>query len=186
MSTAAKKWVVVIAVAALVSSIMMIAGCSSQGSSSSSVSASVSMANPWHKAASAEEAAKGAGLESFPLPTGAIDDLGEPFEVTYSYMDGMAEARYEFAASAVTVRIAKIDAGGSPDVSGDYNTYANEWTENIDGMTVTCAGNRQGESTKTYWSDKGIAYSLVAEGLGGDSDFGLTTGRLTVFVKAMG
>ena len=143
------------------------------------------MGNPWSDAVSAEEAAKGAGLDAFPLPEGAIGDLGEPFEITYSYMEGMAQARYEFPASAVTVRTAKIAEDDSFDISGDYNEYAYEWTEHIGDAAVACAGNREGESAKTYWGDEGVAHSLVAEGLGGDMDFGLNLERLTVFVEAM-
>ena len=143
------------------------------------------MANPWRDAASAEEAAKGAGLDSFALPEGEIADLGEPFAITYRYMDGMAEARYEFPASAVTVRTAALAEGDLFDISGDNNTYAHEWTDYIDNIPVACAGNREGESTKTYWGEDSIAHSLVAEGLGGDEDFGLNPERLTVFVEAM-
>ena len=100
-------------------------------------------------------------------------------------MDGMAEARFEFPASAVTARTAKIGAEDSFDISGDYNTYAYEWTETIANSPIACAGNREGDSTKTYWGEDGIAHSLVAEGLGGDADFGLNVERLTVFVEAM-
>lgn len=204
MKSTTKKWVGLIAAAVLASSLVMLASCSSGGSSSASSASSSSaaasseatsseaassqsagMANPWQEAASAEEAAKGAGIESFALPEGAIADLGEPFAITYRYMDGMAEARYEFPASAVTVRTAKIVEGDSFDISGDYNTYAHEWTENIGGVQVACAGNREGDSTKTYWGEGDVAHSLVAEGLGGDVDFGLNTERLTVFVEAM-
>ena len=200
MKSALRKWMVLAAVAVLASSLVVLASCSSGGSgSATSASASsaetsseaatssqsAGMANPWSDAASAEEAAKGAGIDSFALPEGAIADLGEPFEITYRYMDGMAEARYEFPASAVTVRTAKIAEGESFDISGDYNTYKNEWTENIADVAVACAGNRKGESTKTYWGEDLIAHSLVAEGLGGDDDFGLNTERLTVFVEAV-
>lgn len=194
MNATARKWMGLVAATLLASSIVVLAGCSSSTGSSSvsasassetSSSASVGMANPWSDASSAEEAAKGAGLEAFPLPEGAIADLGEPFEITYSYMDGMAQARYEFPASAVTVRTAKIADNESFDISGDYNQYANEWTEEVSNVSVACAGNREGESTKTYWGDEGTAHSIVAEGLGGDQDFGLTPERLAVFVEAM-
>ena len=209
MNETARKWMGLVVAAVLAGSIALFAGCSSSGagsvSSASSASASASasvasananasasaaraaagIANPWSDATSAEEAARGAGLDAFPLPEGAIADLGEPFEITYSYMDGMAQARYEFPASAVTVRTAAISPDDFFDVSGDYNTYKYEWTENVGNVPVACAGNREGESTKTYWSDEGVAHSLVAEGLGGDSDFGLTPERLAVFVEAM-
>ena len=158
------------------------AAASSEAAASS---ASAEVANPWHEAATAEEAAAGAGIVSFALPQGAIADLGAPFAITYRYMDGMAEARYEFGASAVTARTAKIAADGSFDISGDYNNYKYEWTETIANSPIACAGNREGDSTKTYWGEGGVAHSVVAQGLGGDEDFGLNVERLTVFVEAM-
>lgn len=209
MNATVRKWMGFVVAAMLMGSIAVLAGCSSSGDSSSSgasgsseaassavesseaaaseaaSSAEAGLANPWSDAASAEEAAQGAGLDAFPLPEGAIADLGEPIEVTYSYMEGMAQARYEFPASAVTVRTAALAEGDLFDISGDYNTYANEWTEYVDNVPVACAGNREGESTKTYWGEEDIAHSLLAEGLGGDDDFGLTPERLAVFVEAM-
>ena len=161
------------------------AASSEAASEEAASSEAAEIANPWSDAASAEEAAKGAGLDAFPLPEGAVADLGEPIAIIYSYMDGMAQARYEFPASAVTVRTAKIAEGDLFDISGDYNTYANEWTEYIDNIPIACAGNREGDSTKTYWGDGDIAHSLVAEGLGGDENFGLNVERLTAFVEAM-
>lgn len=161
------------------------AASSEAASSEAASSQSAGIANPWSDAASAEEAAKGAGIDSFALPEGAIADMGEPFAITYRYMDGMAEARYEFPASAVTVRTAKIADDDLFDISGDYNTYEYEWTETIANTPIACAGNREGESTKTYWGEGNVAHSLVAEGLGGDENFGLTVERLTVFVEAM-
>ena len=205
MSATLKKILGLAAAAVLASTLLMIGGCSSNSSGSTaststassaasssasseaSSSSSAGIANPWQDAASAEEAAAGAGIDAFPLPEGEIADLGKPFDITYRYMNGMAEARYEFGASAITVRTAKLAEGESFDISGDYNTYAHEWTENIANLPIACAGNREGESTKTYWgNDNGdVAHSLVAEGLGGDTDFGLNTERLTVFVEAM-
>jgi hypothetical protein len=205
MSATLKKSLGLAAAAVLASTLLMIGGCSSNSSGSTaststassaasssasseaSSSSSAGIANPWQDAASAEEAAAGAGIDAFPLPEGEIADLGKPFDITYRYMNGMAEARYEFGASAITVRTAKLTEGESFDISGDYNTYAHEWTENIANLPIACAGNREGESTKTYWgNDNGdVAHSLVAEGLGGDTDFGLNTERLTVFVEAM-
>ena len=153
--------------------------------SESASSAGQEIANPWKDAASAEEAAKGAGLDSFALPQGEVANMGAPYEITYRYMDGMAEARFDFGASQVTARTAKIGPEDSFDISGDYNTYAYEWTETIANSPIACAGNREGDSIKTYWGEDGIAHSLVAQGMGGDTDFGLNAERLTAFVEAM-
>ena len=154
-------------------------------SAASASSEAAELANPWHDAASAEEAAQGAGLEAFPVPEGEIADLGPIYEVEYRYMDGMAEARLQLAASVVTVRTAKIAEGDFFDISGDYNTYAYEWTEYIANTPIACAGNREGDSIKTYWGEDNIAHSIVAQGGGGDADFGLNVERLTPIVEAM-
>lgn len=154
-------------------------------SAASASSEAAELANPWHDAASAEEAAQGAGLEAFPVPEGEIADLGPIYEVEYRYMDGMAEARLQLAASVVTVRTAKIAEGDFFDISGDYNTYAYEWTEYIANTPIACAGNREGDSIKTYWGEDNIAHSIVAQGGGGDADFGLNVERLTAIVEAM-
>ena len=189
-----KKWLGVIVAIAFAGSLVALAGCSSPANNASTSASSeessesgesAGMPNPWSDVASAEEAAKGAGLDAFPLPAGAIGDLGEPIQVTYRCMDGMAEAYYEFPAAALTVRTAALAEGDSFDVSGDYNTYKYEWTETIDNTPVACAGNREGDSTKTYWGEDKVAHSIVAEGLGGDDAFGLNVDRLTVFVEAM-
>ena len=207
MKTTPKRLIGFVASALLACSIVGLTGCSSQptgpssaSTSSSANSASLSqtsasseaassrsaaIANPWSDVASADEAAKGAGLDAFALPDGEIADLGKPFEITYRYMDGMVQARFEFPASAVTVRTSSSEGVEGADISGDYNTYAHEWTEEIDGVTVMCAGNREGESTRTYWNADGLYHSLVAEGLGGDENFGLTSERIAVFVEAM-
>lgn len=207
MKRISRKWIAIVVAVAFASSLVVLAGCSSSTDSSSasssdnaSASASASesgaaseasehesagMPNPWSDVASAEEAAKGAGLDAFPLPEGEIADLGKPIDVKYRCMEGMAEAVYEFPASQVTVRTAAIAEDDLFDISGDYGEYAEEWTENIANVPVACAGNRKGESTKTYWGEDGIAHSIVAQGLGGDDDFGLTLERLTVFVEAM-
>lgn len=144
---------------------------------------STEIANPWSDVGSAEDAAKGAGLDSFEIAEEIDLDLGENFERTYRCMEGIAEARLEFAASALTVR--KGTAGEDGDISGDYTEYKNTWTQDVNGVEVTCWGNREGEATKSIWSVDGVNYCIIAEGLGGDADFGLSAERLTAMVEAI-
>ena len=87
MSVTARKWMCLVTVALLAGSIAVLASCSSPaGSSSASASASsesassvsseaVGMVNPWSDAASAEEAAKGAGLEERRIFNGVLTTL---------------------------------------------------------------------------------------------------------------
>ena len=141
------------------------------------------LANPWSDVGSAEEAAKGAGIDSFVIAEDPGLDLGQLFERTYRCMDGIAEARLEYPASALTVRKGTIAEEG--DISGDYTEYANTWTQDVNGIEVTCFGNREGDATKSIWTVDNMYFSIVAEGLGGDQDFGLNAERLTAMVSSI-
>lgn len=141
------------------------------------------LANPWSDVGSAEEAAKGAGIDSFVIAEDPGLDLGELFERTYRCMDGIAEARLEYPASALTVR--KGTNAEEGDISGDYTEYANTWTQDVNGIEVTCFGNREGDATKSIWTVDNMYFSIVAEGLGGDQDFGLNAERLTAMVSSI-
>ena len=141
------------------------------------------LANPWSDVGSAEEAAKGAGIDSFGIAEDPGLDLGELFERTYRCMDGIAEARLEYPASALTVRKGTIAEEG--DISGDYTEYANTWTQDVNGIEVTCFGNREDDATKSIWTVDNMYFSIVAEGLGGDQDFGLNAERLTAMVSSI-
>ena len=141
------------------------------------------LANPWTDVGSSEEAAKGAGIDSFVIAEDPVIDLGENFERTYRCMDGIAEARLEYPASALTVRKGTNAEDG--DISGDYTEYAETWTQDVDGIEVTCFGNWEGDASKSIWNVDGMYYSIVAEGLGGDDDFGLNAERLTEMVRCI-
>ncbi len=145
----------------------------------------VGLANPWtYDLESATDAAMVAGITDFHAPVGNESDLGEPISVTYGAMAGLAEAQYEFPASAMTIRkgIATV-ADDQGDISGDYNVYEHTWTATIAGREVTCFGNREGDAAKTIWKDSNdMYYSITVQGLGGDTDFGLNEERLEAFI----
>ena len=143
------------------------------------------LANPWSDVESAEEAAKGAGIDSFVIAEDPGIDLGKNFERTYRCMDGIAEARLEYPASALTVRKGNSTYAEEGDISGDYTEYANTWTQDVNGIEVTCFGNREGDAAKSIWTVDNMYFSIVAEGLGGDEDFGLNAERLTAMVNSI-
>ena len=140
---------------------LALAGCSAGGSSmqesassaaaeaaSSAVTSSAAgpatssqqtgMINPWQDAASAEEAAQGAGLDSFSVPEANELTIGPMGPWTFRYMEGLAEA--EAPAGAAEVLIRKGQAAEPGDASGDYGEYPLQWTQNIKGLDVTCFG----------------------------------------------
>ena len=196
-----KKRIVLSIILAAVMVSAMLAGCSSGGSAAPKEEPAATeaedtvekigiadeentgLANPWTDVGSSEEAAKGAGTDSFVIAEDPVIDLGENFERTYRCMDGIAEARLEYPASALTVRKGTNAEDG--DISGDYTEYAETWTQDVDGIEVTCFGNWEGDASKSIWNVDGMYYSIVAEGLGGDDDFGLNAERLTEMVRCI-
>lgn len=146
--------------------------------------AQTGVANPWSDVDSAEAAAEGAGLDSFVIPVGEELSLGKIETVHYRCMDGMAEAVIEYPAAQVTVRKGKPELEmAEHDISGDYNQYKNNWQITVGDNKIYCAGNREGDSTKSVWSAGDYDYAVLAKGLGGDEDFGLGEDDLTVLVN---
>ena len=143
------------------------------------------IANPWSTVDSLEAAAEGAGLDGFAIPEGAEISLGEVKLTEARNMEGLAEAVIEYPAVEMTVRKGNASVAEDGDISGDYNEYANKWTQSIDGLEVTCFGNREGEATKTIWQVEDTCYSITAYGLGGDTDYGLSADDLSTLINGI-
>lgn len=144
------------------------------------------VANPWSDVGSAEEAAAGAGFDSFAVPEGVEIGLGEVRSDAYRCMDGLAEVIVEFPAVEMTIRkgLRELEIAEG-DISGDYNEYNYDWKVDVDGTEVWCFGNREGEATKTIWNDGTYDYSIVVLGLGGDEDYGLPSDDVVTLVSGI-
>ena len=141
----------------------------------------------WTEAATAEEAAQGAGLDSLADLNGvkiSLGELGTMGSVTYRYMDGVVQIFCPAAAVEMSAIKGKVPAGDG-DVSFDSTAYAHEWTQDVDGQEVKCFGNREGEATKTIWTDGEYNYAVLAYGAGGDDDFGLQPEDVAIMVNAL-
>ena len=142
----------------------------------------------WTQAATAEEAAKGAGLDSLADLNGTettLGVLGEQGAITYRYMDGVAQIFGPVAAVEMSVLKGKVPSGNEGDISLDSTPYKYEWTKDVDGLEVKCFGNREGEATKTIWTAGDYNYAIVAYGAGGDTDFGLREADVVTMVNAV-
>ena len=140
----------------------------------------------WTECATAEEAAKGAGLDSLADLNGTMTSMGEigtMGEVKYRYMQDIVQVFCPVAAVDMSAIKAKSYVANG-DVSLDNSEYAHEWTQDVDGQEVKCFGNREGEATKTIWTAGDYAYAVVAYGAGGDVDFGLKADDVATMVKA--
>ncbi|MBP3870337.1 MAG: hypothetical protein J6E46_05120 [Faecalicoccus sp.] len=138
----------------------------------------------WDKQASKEDALAAIGMESFEIPEGTEIRLGAVTAGEYRTHEGAIKVNVAYPAVDMFVYKAAEDVnGGDPTFEG--NEYANEWTQDIDGITVTCYGNREGEATKTVWTRDGYSYAIRVHGLGGDLDFGLTADDLAAVVPGI-
>ena len=139
----------------------------------------------WHKAGTAEEAAKGAGFEGLTMPANDIElENGPSGTWTYKYEEGHVKAS-GFAGPA-SLTIDKAVYAGDGDPSGDETQYAKQWTREINGTEVNCYGNANDKAAKTVWVDGNYMYSIVARGQGGEFDtFGLSEADVTALVSAI-
>lgn len=153
----------------------------------------VGMPNPWRTAESAEDAARGAGLDSFGSPEGSSISLGEIKDVKYRCMEGIADADFTIGAVRITIRkglaSAAVEEG---DISGDYNEYKYNWPRTINGLDVSCFGNREGEAAKTIWTVDDYDFAiLVREDSDEDdysldeNDYGLSEDDLSVLINGI-
>ena len=99
-------------------------------------------------------------------------------------MDGVAQIFCPAAAVEMSAIKGKVPAGDG-DVSFDSTAYAHQWTQDVDGQEVQCFGNREGEATKTIWTDGEYNYAVLAYGAGGDDDFGLQPEDVAIMVNAL-
>ena len=157
-----------------------------------SVAADSSIANPWEDVDNAQAAADGAGVGYFTLPEAGIEIDGGPIGWdNYRYMDLLAEANGYVGAAELMVRkgVNRPDhevGYDTTDVSGDYNTYAHEWTIEAMGWQVRCFGNEEGRTMKAIWSSDNFSYCILVRGQGDSWDtYGLGSDDIAALVGAI-
>lgn len=143
------------------------------------------MANPWHDAADADEAAKGAGINFFSFEEGMMLTVGSTDYCNYRYMEGIVELEMPVGATSIIIRKGLNDMATDGDISGDYNEYAYNWEQNIKGLVVKCYGNREGEAMKVIWQLEDYSYSIIGRGEGGDGDWGLNADDINSIINGL-
>lgn len=139
----------------------------------------------WPKAASAEEAAKAAGLDGFTVPDGDIGLQNGPVNfMGYAYAEGAVEAYGGVGAAEAVVYKSAQDAG--IDIPANDTEYKFEWTDDVDGVTVSCSGNVEGQAMKAAWTANGSDYVMLIRGQGDMYDtFGLAKDDVAKLVSAI-
>ena len=137
------------------------------------------IANPWGETQSLSVAEEWAGL-SFTPPADEIElEDGSLIKLTvYRYMEGIIEALYSGEDYELVVR--KSDTMQGTELAGDYNSYASETEESIEGQTLHCLGD--GETINLAYYDTPDGHFSVSFHNG---EKGLTVTDLTGIVKSM-
>lgn len=191
----------IIATAAAAALALALAGCGSPAASSSASSASASSASASASASSAsassqsvskasftdaktaDDAAKGAGIEKF----GVMDKVtldGKDFkDPKFGYAQGVAQATYENGAIALIVRKAE-GSHTAPLTDRDKTEFAQTWSKSYEGLDVTCYGAAKGAATVISWADGTQEYGVTYQGLGGE-DVTLDSDEVASVVKAI-
>lgn len=146
--------------------------------------------NPWVEADSAEDAAKGAGFDSFSNGAGTITSMGDAYTEYFMTTAGhcWSEIVYESPNLDIAVHKGQRDNYEFPEEYDDimYDNdagYAHTWTQTVGDVTVTCCGNREGAATKAFWSKDGYDYAIYSFDLTfADESFGLSEADLADMV----
>ena len=139
----------------------------SDASSSASSTSATTAAVTWTKATSATDAAKGAGFDTFGVPSTIKAGKLEFKDPTFTYSGQVAKAYYETAAAAVDLR--KADGKHETPLSDrNKNDFAATWSDTYDGTSVTLYGATKGAATYMTWNDGTKAYGVTYQGLGGE------------------
>ena len=166
------------------------ASASSSAASSSAASASSSSAASqavttvkMTEVKTADEAAKGAGIEKFGVfETITLDgkDFKDP---KFAYGDGAAQATYDNGTVALVLR--KADGKHTAPLSDrDKTSFAQTWSKNYDGLDVTCYGAAKGAATVINWADGTQEFGVTYQGQGSE-DVSLDSDEVAEIVKAV-
>lgn len=139
--------------------------------------------NPWTTAQDASDAADGAGVGYFIVPSEGTDtDAGQINWDSFRYMDRLAEAEGYIGAATIVIRKGLNE--DTDDVSGDYTEYAYEWQLEADGWLVNCRGNVEGQAMLITWTSDNFAYSIVLRGQGDQYDtYGIDENMVDLLVS---
>lgn len=143
------------------------------------------MANPWRMAQTAAEAGQGAGIGSFEVPD-ELEIGGVKYgNSVFFYMDGIAQVTYGDDADIVSTAVVRKSNtfSGKEGLAGDYNEYAETWTQNHKGLEISCYGNKQDAAQLVMWKVDNDSYAIGLTGTGEGADPTMTPDEVASLVS---
>lgn len=144
------------------------------------------VANPITEVGTAQEAAEGAGLDTFEVPDSVTVDGKTISSPKFMFIDtDIAEALYEGDDGRVVIRKGH-PLKGEDSIAGDYGTYEEHWILDADGREVTCNGHEEGKALLVEWKDAdGVSFSIASYADDYDTDIPMTDANVTDIVKGI-
>ena len=137
---------------------------------------------PWTAVETAEEAAEGAGVETFPDFMN-LETSNQPESAYYYYEVDHAQAIVFYDGFAAFVD--KAVYAGVDDIADDDRSFDLTWSETVDGIAIECSGLREGEICKAIFVNGDYVYSIDVLGYDDDPDKGISAEDLALIVSAM-
>lgn len=137
----------------------------------------------WSDSDDAAAAADSSGFsDGFTLPeTPPVGDY-EWSAPNFTSMDSVAEAHYDGGVVSVTVR--KGEGVPLEELSADTSAYGFDWTQDCDGIEVTCHGYEDGVANFIEWESDGCSYDVWCMGTQGDT-IGMTPDEVSAMVAGV-
>ena len=137
----------------------------------------------WSDSEDAAAAAESAGMESgFQIPTPLPIGEYEWSEPTYMAMDKVVEAHSDGGGISCSIR--KGEGVAIEDLSADLNEYKFDWTQDVDGIEVTCHGYEEGVANFLEWTVDDNSYDVWCMSTG-EGNLGMNDDEVYAMVTAI-
>lgn len=97
-------------------------------------------------------------------------------------MDNVSEANIDGGDVAVCIR--KGEGVPLAELSADLNEYKSDWTQEVDGIKVTCHGYEDGIANFLEWENDSCSYDVWCVGVKGDN-IGMTENEVAAMVAGI-
>ncbi len=124
--------------------------------------------DPWTITETAEEAARGAGFDSFEVMK-KIEIDGTTFkDPMFAYRDRTAQATFSDGSTELCIRKGKGKYGTALTDRRVTSEFPTTWKADVDDLHVDCFGKEYGKATVIQWSKGDEAIAATYQGLNGE------------------
>ena len=137
----------------------------------------------WSDAKNAKAAAKDAGIDNgFTVPSKPPIGDYKWSKPNFTAMDKVVQADYDGGEACASIR--KGQGVKLKDLSADLNDYKADWTQEVQGIEITCHGYEKGTANFLEWTYEDCAYNVWCVSTG-DGNIGMNEKEVAAMVEAI-